>query len=135
MWGFTNLNFKLNLKVSAFYLEKQTSFIPKKIFFRPYRQDTSKRWRVPSQFSRRFWGRGHGIYIYFSNSHLKIFPSMGLYSLHIIGNVVLNNSANRYLSYKVTLFLLNLVNWNDTNYSIEECLQLLPQICINSSSR
>ena len=33
MWGFTNLNFKLNLKVSAFYLEKQKSFIPKKIFF------------------------------------------------------------------------------------------------------
>ena len=28
-----NLNFKLNLKVSAFYLEKQKSFIPKKIFF------------------------------------------------------------------------------------------------------
>ena len=25
-------NFKLNLKVSAFYLEKQKSFIPKKIF-------------------------------------------------------------------------------------------------------
>ena len=33
MWGFTNLNFKLNLKVSAFYLEKQKSFIPKKNFF------------------------------------------------------------------------------------------------------
>ena len=29
LWGFTNLNFKLNLKVSAFYLEKQKSFIPK----------------------------------------------------------------------------------------------------------
>ena len=28
-----NLNFKLNLKVSAFYLEKQKSFIPKKINF------------------------------------------------------------------------------------------------------
>ena len=35
MWGFTNLNFKLNLKVSAFYLEKQKSFIPKKKFFWP----------------------------------------------------------------------------------------------------
>ena len=43
------------LKVSAFYLEKQKSFIPKKTFFRLYCQDTSKRWRVPSQFSRRFW--------------------------------------------------------------------------------
>ena len=28
-----NLNFKLNLKVSAFYLEKQKSFITKKKFF------------------------------------------------------------------------------------------------------
>ena len=28
-----NLNFKLNLKVSAFYLEKQKSFIPKKKIF------------------------------------------------------------------------------------------------------
>ena len=33
LWGFTNLNFKLNLKVSAFYLEKQKSFIPKKKYF------------------------------------------------------------------------------------------------------
>ena len=31
--GFTKFNFKLNLKVSAFYLEKQKSFIPKKKFF------------------------------------------------------------------------------------------------------
>ena len=31
--GFTKINFKLNLKVSAFYLEKQKSFIPKKKFF------------------------------------------------------------------------------------------------------
>ena len=30
MWGFTNFNFKQILKVSAFYLEKQKSFIPKK---------------------------------------------------------------------------------------------------------
>ena len=43
------------LKVSAFYLEKQRSFILKKIFFKPYHQDTSKRWCVLSQFSRRFW--------------------------------------------------------------------------------
>ena len=33
LWGFTNLNFELNLKVSAFYLEKQKSFIPKKKYF------------------------------------------------------------------------------------------------------
>ena len=31
--GFTKFNFKLNLKVSAFYLEKQKSFIPKKNVF------------------------------------------------------------------------------------------------------
>ena len=31
LWGFTNFNFKL--KVSAFYLEKQKSFITKKKFF------------------------------------------------------------------------------------------------------
>ena len=30
-----NLDFKLNLKVSAFYLEKK-SFIPKKNFFKPF---------------------------------------------------------------------------------------------------
>ena len=33
MWGFTNSNFKLNLKVSALYLENKKGFIPKKIFF------------------------------------------------------------------------------------------------------
>jgi hypothetical protein len=42
------------MKVSAFYLEKQKSFIPKKKIFKPYHQDTSKKWRVPSQFSGRF---------------------------------------------------------------------------------
>ena len=30
LWGFTNFDFKLNQKVSAFYLQKQKSFIPKK---------------------------------------------------------------------------------------------------------
>ena len=38
MWGFTNCNFKLNLKVPAFYLEKQKSLSLKKIFFKLYRQ-------------------------------------------------------------------------------------------------
>ena len=31
MRGLTKFNFELNLKVSAFYLEKQKSFVPKKI--------------------------------------------------------------------------------------------------------
>ena len=33
MWGFTKFIFKQILKVSAFYLEKQKSFIPKKNIF------------------------------------------------------------------------------------------------------
>ena len=59
MQGLTKFNFKLNLKVSTFYLEKQKSFVSKKILFRPYRQDKSKRWHVVSQFSRRFWVKQH----------------------------------------------------------------------------
>ena len=33
LWGFTKFIFKQILKVSAFYLEKQKSFIPKKNIF------------------------------------------------------------------------------------------------------
>ena len=33
LWGFMKFNFKLNLKVSAFYLEKQKSFVTKKNIF------------------------------------------------------------------------------------------------------
>ena len=33
LWGFTKSNFKLNLKVSAFYLEKQKSFVTKNNIF------------------------------------------------------------------------------------------------------
>ena len=43
--GLENTPFKLNLKVSAFYIEKQKSFIPKKEILGPYRQGASKRWR------------------------------------------------------------------------------------------
>ena len=35
LWGFTIFYFKQMLKVSAFYLEKQKSFIPKTKFFKP----------------------------------------------------------------------------------------------------
>ena len=35
LWGSTKFNSKQILKVSAFYLEKQKSFIPKKICFKP----------------------------------------------------------------------------------------------------
>ena len=41
LWGFTKFNFKQMLKVSAFYLEKQKSFNPQKIFFKPDRQKMS----------------------------------------------------------------------------------------------
>ena len=40
---FMNFNFKLNLKVSAFYLEKQKSFIPKKNIF----------WAVPPRYIQK----------------------------------------------------------------------------------
>ena len=41
MWGFSKLYLKEMLKVSVFYLEKQKSFIPQKIFFKPDRQKMS----------------------------------------------------------------------------------------------
>ena len=47
----SNWTWKFQLSI----LKNKKVLFLKKIFFRPYRQDTSKRWRVPSQFSRRFW--------------------------------------------------------------------------------
>ena len=35
LWGFKKFFFKQTLKDSAFYLEKQKSFIPKKIWSKP----------------------------------------------------------------------------------------------------
>ena len=54
--GFTKFNFKLNLKVSAFYLEKQKSFIPKKKIFLAIVNIKTKNLCLLTQFSRRFWG-------------------------------------------------------------------------------
>ena len=56
LWGFTNFNFKLNLKVSAFYLEKQKSFIPKKKYFlsRTAKVDLKDGFSRPN-FQWRFW--------------------------------------------------------------------------------
>ena len=49
MRGFTKYNFKLNLKVSAFYLEKLNSFIPKKYIIKKgslyMGRKNSNRWR------------------------------------------------------------------------------------------
>ena len=42
LWGFTKFVFKPMLKVSALYLEKQKSFIPKKIFFKPCQYQNKK---------------------------------------------------------------------------------------------
>ena len=57
LWGFTKFNFKLNLKVSAFYLERQKSFIPKKKIFLAVVNIKTKNLCLLTQFSRRFWGR------------------------------------------------------------------------------
>ena len=54
LWGFTKFFFKLILKVSAFYLEKQKSFIPKKNIFKPLSISKQKKLCLPTQFSRRF---------------------------------------------------------------------------------
>ena len=47
----SNWTWKFQLSI----LKNKKVLFLKKIFFWPYRQDTSKRWRVLSQFSRRFW--------------------------------------------------------------------------------
>ena len=54
LWGFMNYNFKLNLKVSAFYLEKQKSFIPKKIFLKPLSISKQKSFVYWPNFQWRF---------------------------------------------------------------------------------
>ena len=51
-WGFMKFFFKQMLKVSALYLEKQKSFIPKKRLFRPL--SISKQ-RSFSNFQWKFW--------------------------------------------------------------------------------
>ena len=61
VWSFTKFNFKLMLKVSAFYLEKQKIFIPKKNIFLAVVSKCAK--RDPKDgvscpnFQWRFWCR------------------------------------------------------------------------------
>ena len=81
--GFTKFNFKLNLKVSAFYLEKQKSFIPKKIFFKPLSISKQKSFVYWLNFPGRFWVWHHSLhaiigalyhklqYLFLSNSSLR----------------------------------------------------------------
>ena len=52
--GFTKFNFKLNLRVSAFYLEKQKSFIPKKNIFLAVVNIKTKKLCLLTQFSGWF---------------------------------------------------------------------------------
>ena len=54
LWGFMNFNFKLNLKVSAFYLEKQRNFIPEKKFFSPMSISKQKSFVYWPNFQWRF---------------------------------------------------------------------------------
>ena len=58
LWGFTSFNFKLNLKVSAFYLEKQKSFIPKKYFLnrtaKIHPKDSVSRLNFPEGFAVKY---------------------------------------------------------------------------------
>ena len=55
LWGFTNCFFKLNLKVSAFYLEKQKSFISKKFFLSRCQYQNKKSFDYWPNFQWRFW--------------------------------------------------------------------------------
>ena len=48
-------NFKMNLKVSVFYLEKQKSFIAKKDIFWAVVNIKTKKLCLLTQFSGRFW--------------------------------------------------------------------------------
>ena len=54
-WSFTKFFFEQMLKVSAFYLEKQKSFIPKKIFFWPLSISKQKNFVYWPNFQLRFW--------------------------------------------------------------------------------
>ena len=56
LWGLMKFFFKRILKVSAFYLEKQKSFIPKKMFFKPLSISKQKKSFVYwFNFLGRFW--------------------------------------------------------------------------------
>ena len=57
LWGFMKFFSKVFLKISAFYLEKQKSFIPKKIFFRPLSISKQKSFVDWLNFPGRFWLR------------------------------------------------------------------------------
>ena len=58
LWGFKKFFFKQILKVSAFYLKKQKSFIPKKNFFKPLSISKQKSFVYRPNFQWRFWEKG-----------------------------------------------------------------------------
>ena len=55
--GFTKFFFKQMIKVSAFYLEKRKSFIPKKIFFKPLSISKQKIFVKWPKIPGCFWSR------------------------------------------------------------------------------
>ena len=59
LWGFKKFFFKLILKVSAFYLEKQKSFISKKNIFQVVVNIKTKKLCLPTQFSGRVLVNSH----------------------------------------------------------------------------
>ena len=61
LWGFTEFYFKQVLKVSAFYLEKQKSFIPKKNKIRPLFLNRSREFQQMA-FAVLIFSEGFGPY-------------------------------------------------------------------------
>ena len=59
-WVFKKFYLKKMLKVSAFYLEKQKSFIPKKNIFLAIVNIKTKKLCLLTPFSRRFWSLTFG---------------------------------------------------------------------------
>ena len=105
-----NFNFKLNLKVSAFYLEKQKSFIPQKIFFKPYRQDGVSRLNFPEGF-------GH-TYLFILNGHQ-----------HDIDNALkLSKIGSKFLLPAFKVLLMKKLEINKTKPTFVTLTKVLRQI-------
>ena len=67
LWGFMKFFFKQTLKISAFYLEKQKSFIPNKIWSKPYGQNSS----FLDQQMAQFWSEDFGCLVFFLKANSK----------------------------------------------------------------
>ena len=94
--GFTKFNFKLNLKVSAFYLEKQKSFIPKKNIFLAVVNIKTKKLCLLTQFSGRFWP----LYYIFTECDNEFH----FYKVFGFLKSVFQNRQKRFFAYKSSFF-------------------------------